>query len=44
MIASRIASAPSSAETGKCSRTMSFTDWFRSTSDGPRSNVKTPFT
>ena len=44
IIASSIASPPSSAETGKCSLTMSFTVWFRSTSDGPRSNVTTPLT
>ena len=40
-IASSIASPPSSAEIGKCSFTIEFTSWFRSTSDGPRSSVAT---
>ena len=43
-IANRKANAPSASETGKCDLTMSFTLWLRSTSDGPRSAVKTPFT
>ena len=39
-----IARQPSFSEVGKCSLMMSLTDWLRCTSDGPRSNLKTPST